>query len=81
MYATIMNTYSLIKTYHMQIAAIIFPFLIKLFGSCVHRSLATVSTPEGKHMVSIETLRDKNLPQALDSFLFNLAVAENIMML
>ncbi|KDR18834.1 putative protein FAM45B [Zootermopsis nevadensis] len=45
------------------------------------RSLATVSTPEGKRMVSIETLRDRNLPQALDSFLFNLAVAENIMML
>nr|AGM32878.1 protein FAM45A-like protein [Coptotermes formosanus] len=45
------------------------------------RSLATVTTPEGKHMVSIETLRERNLPQALDNFLFNLAVAENIMML
>ncbi|XP_066994835.2 putative DENN domain-containing protein 10 B [Anabrus simplex] len=45
------------------------------------RSLATVSTPEGKQMVSVETLREKNLPQALDNFLFNLAVAENIMML
>jgi hypothetical protein len=40
-----------------------------------------VSTPDGKHMVSIETLRERNLPQALDNFLFNLAVAENIMML
>lgn len=44
-------------------------------------SLATVSTPEGKQMVSIETLRKRNLPPALDNFLFNLAVAENIMML
>ncbi|KAJ9585821.1 hypothetical protein L9F63_020523 [Diploptera punctata] len=45
------------------------------------KSLATVSTPEGKHMVSIEILRERNLPQALDNFLFNLAVAENMMML
>lgn len=45
------------------------------------KSLATVTTPEGKQMVSVETLREKNLPQALDNFLFNLAVAENIMML
>jgi hypothetical protein len=59
----------------------IFPFLTKLFGCCVHRSLATVSTPEGKHVVSIETLRERNLPPALDNFLFNLAVAENMMML
>lgn len=58
-----------------------FPFLTKLFGCCVHRSLATVSTPEGKHVVSIETLRERNLPPALDNFLFNLAVAENMMML
>ncbi|PNF20230.1 putative protein FAM45B [Cryptotermes secundus] len=45
------------------------------------RSLATVSTPDGKHVVSIETLRERNLPPALDNFLFNLAVAENMMML
>jgi hypothetical protein len=57
------------------------PFLTKLFGCCIHRSLATVSTPEGKHVVSIETLRERNLPPALDNFLFNLAVAENMMML
>ncbi|KAK7792192.1 hypothetical protein R5R35_005146 [Gryllus longicercus] len=44
-------------------------------------SLATVCTTEGKRMVSIETLRERNLPPALDNFLFNLAVAENIMML
>jgi hypothetical protein len=59
----------------------IFLFLTKLLICCIHRSLATVITPEGKHMVSIETLRERNLPQALDNFLFNLAVAENIMML
>ncbi|XP_049863152.1 putative DENN domain-containing protein 10 B isoform X1 [Schistocerca gregaria] len=45
------------------------------------RSLATVTTPDGKMMVSVETLREKNFPQALDNFLFNLAVAENMMLL
>nr|CAD7590374.1 unnamed protein product [Timema genevievae] len=45
------------------------------------RTLATVKTPEGKLMVSIESIREKNLPPALDNFLFNLAIAENLIML
>ncbi|XP_046383798.1 DENN domain-containing protein 10-like [Ischnura elegans] len=45
------------------------------------KSLATVSTSDGKPMVCIETLREKNLPPALENFLFNLAIAENMMML
>ncbi|KAF4532593.1 hypothetical protein B566_EDAN013371 [Ephemera danica] len=45
------------------------------------RSLATTQTSEGKAMVSIETLRGRALTPALENFLFNLAVAENMMML
>nr|CAD7434473.1 unnamed protein product [Timema monikensis] len=45
------------------------------------RTLATVKTPEGKLMVSIESIREKTLPPALDNFLFNLAVAENLIIL
>nr|CAD7202538.1 unnamed protein product [Timema douglasi] len=45
------------------------------------RTLANVKTPEGKLMVSIEAIREKNLPPALDNFLFNLAVAENLIIL
>ncbi|KAG8222582.1 hypothetical protein J437_LFUL010425 [Ladona fulva] len=45
------------------------------------RSLATVNTSDGKPMVCIETLRERALPPALENFLFNLAIAENMMML
>jgi len=32
-------------------------------------------------MISIETLKERAFPPALENFLFNLAVAENIMLL
>lgn len=45
------------------------------------KSLASVTTPEGRRMVSIETFREKNLPTAVENFLINLAIAENLIML
>jgi hypothetical protein len=46
-----------------------------------NRNLATVKTEEGKSMVTLESLRAKNLPHAMENFLLNLAVAEEVMML
>lgn len=43
--------------------------------------LATITTPDGRKVISIETLREKNLAPALENFLFNLSVAENMIML
>jgi hypothetical protein len=40
-----------------------------------------VKTEEGKSMVTLESLRAKNLPHAMENFLLNLAVAEEVMML
>ncbi|XP_015606707.1 putative protein FAM45B [Cephus cinctus] len=45
------------------------------------RSLATVETPEGQKMVSVETFKERNLAPAVENFLINLAVAENLFML
>lgn len=44
-------------------------------------SLATVQAPDGKRMISVEIFREKNLAPAVESFLINLAIAENIFML
>ncbi|KAL2718918.1 DENN domain-containing protein 10-like [Vespula squamosa] len=41
-------------------------------------SLATTETSEGKKMVSIQAFKEKDLPQAVESFLINLAIAENL---
>lgn len=46
------------------------------------KSFAEASpTEEGQSMVTLDALRAKKLPAAMENFLFNLAVAENIMML
>lgn len=44
-------------------------------------SLATTETSDGKKMVSIQAFKEKNLPQAVESFLINLAIAENLFLL
>lgn len=44
-------------------------------------SLATVQAPDGKKMISVEIFREKNLAPAVESFLINLAIAENLFML
>lgn len=44
-------------------------------------SLATVQTPDGRKMISVEIFREKNLAPAVESFLINLAIAENLFML
>lgn len=45
------------------------------------RLLASVSIPGGNKVISIETLKEKNLAPALENFLFNLSVAEKMIML
>ncbi|CAB3365909.1 Hypothetical predicted protein [Cloeon dipterum] len=45
------------------------------------RVLATTTTSEGKSVVTLESLRQNNFPHTMENFLFNLAVAEDIMML
>lgn len=44
-------------------------------------SLATVQASDGRKMISIEIFREKNLAPAVESFLINLAIAENLFML
>ncbi|XP_059488808.1 DENN domain-containing protein 10-like [Neocloeon triangulifer] len=44
------------------------------------RTLATTKTSDGKSMVTLDSLRAKNLPHGMENFLFNLAIAEDIMM-
>lgn len=44
-------------------------------------SLATTETSDGKKMVSIQAFKEKDLPQAVESFLINLAIAENLFIL
>ncbi|XP_053971052.1 DENN domain-containing protein 10-like isoform X2 [Hylaeus anthracinus] len=44
-------------------------------------SLALVQGPDGRKMVSAQTLKEKNLPPAVENFLINLAVAENLFLL
>ncbi|XP_050574871.1 DENN domain-containing protein 10-like isoform X1 [Bombus affinis] len=45
------------------------------------KSLAVVQGPDGRKMVSAQTLKEKNLPSAVENFLINLAVAENLFLL
>lgn len=45
------------------------------------KSLATVTTPESRKMVFIETFKEKNFAPAVENFLINLAIAENLIML
>ncbi|XP_012289016.1 putative protein FAM45B [Orussus abietinus] len=45
------------------------------------KSLATIHTPEGRKMVSIEIFKERNLAPAVENFLINLAIAENLFML
>jgi len=44
-------------------------------------SLATVQTPDGKRMISVEIFKEKNLAPAVENFLINLAIAENLFVL
>ncbi|KAG7189639.1 hypothetical protein KM043_017319 [Ampulex compressa] len=44
-------------------------------------SLATVQAPDGRKMVSVQTIKDRNLAPAVEIFLINLAVAENLFLL
>lgn len=44
-------------------------------------SLATVQAPDGRKMISVEIFREKNLVPAVENFLINLAIAENLFML
>ncbi|XP_076622843.1 DENN domain-containing protein 10 [Colletes latitarsis] len=44
-------------------------------------SLAVVQGPDGRKMISAQTLKEKNLPPAVENFLINLAVAENLFLL
>lgn len=44
-------------------------------------SLATTETLDGKKMVSIQAFKEKDLSQAVESFLINLAIAENLFIL
>ncbi|XP_078041416.1 DENN domain-containing protein 10 isoform X2 [Augochlora pura] len=44
-------------------------------------SLAVVQGPDGRKMVSAQTLKEKNLPPAVENFLINLAVVENLFLL
>lgn len=44
-------------------------------------SLATVYTPDDKKMISVEIFKEKNLAPAVENFLINLAIAENLFML
>lgn len=45
------------------------------------RSLATVTSDEGRKLVTVETLREKRFSPAVEHFLFQLALAENMLML
>ncbi|XP_033340777.2 DENN domain-containing protein 10 [Megalopta genalis] len=44
-------------------------------------SLAIVQGPDGRKMVSAQMLKEKNLPPAVENFLINLAVVENLFLL
>jgi hypothetical protein len=44
-------------------------------------SIAAVQTSDGRKIVSIEIFKEKNLPSAVENFLINLAIAENLFML
>ena len=44
-------------------------------------TLATVQTPEGDKKVLVQSIREKNLAPAVENFLINLAVAENLLII
>lgn len=44
-------------------------------------SLAVIQGSDGRKMVSAQTLKEKNLPPAVENFLINLAIAENMFLL
>lgn len=44
-------------------------------------SLATVQASDGRKMISVEIFKEKNLASAVENFLINLAIAENMFML
>ena len=44
-------------------------------------TLATVETPEGDKKVPIQSIKEKNLATAVENFLINLAVAENLLIM
>lgn len=45
------------------------------------KTLGTIETENSEKMISLDNLRSKKLNINLENFLFNLALAENIMML
>lgn len=48
---------------------------------CVFRSLSNIQDADGQPMVSVEELRKRGFAPPLENFLFNLAVAENMIIL
>ncbi|XP_011501316.1 PREDICTED: protein FAM45A-like [Ceratosolen solmsi marchali] len=44
-------------------------------------TLATVETPEGAKKVPIQSIKEKNLATAVENFLINLAIAENLLIM
>lgn len=44
-------------------------------------SLATVQVPDGRMMIAAQTFKERNFPPAVENFLINLAVAENLFLL
>jgi hypothetical protein len=44
-------------------------------------TLATVETPEGVKKVPIQSIKEKSLATAVENFLINLAIAENLLIM
>jgi len=44
-------------------------------------SIATAQASDGRKLISIEIFKEKNLPPAVENFLINLAIAENLFIL
>lgn len=44
-------------------------------------TLATVETPEGEKKVPIQAIKEKSLSTAVENFLINLAIAENLLIM
>lgn len=44
-------------------------------------TLATIETPEGEKKVPIQAIKEKSLAPAVENFLINLAVAENLLIM
>lgn len=45
------------------------------------KNLATQESPEGKKSLTVENIRERDLPPAVENFLINLGVAENLFVL